>query len=792
MSKNAKKITNIIESMSLQELAGQLNYVPSDGFDTTGVSERVNLEELIKRGQVGGSAGGTGAGSRRKLQEIAVDESPSGVPLLFGVDVIHGHRTIVPIPLGLASTWNLNMIKKTAQMAAKEARADGINLNWSPMVDLTFDGRWGRIAEGSGELRHLANKISETMVQGYQGDDNKMDNPQRMMATMKHWFAYGLSARDYDTVSADAETLLEIMEPFKAGIKAGAGSLMVSFNTIARMPMTASRMMVHDVLRQDIGYDGIIVTDHTAIQELIAHGVAGDLKEAAYLAFKAGSTLDLVSQAFIRHLPELVTEGEANPDHFNQHRTSGSVYTQGPITRSELEQAVRYNLVAKDRLGLLDNPYIGLEEERAAKVTLTKANRKLARQAAAESCVLLKNEGGALPLKSGQKIGVFGALAASQVDVQGTWAVSSNAANNISMLEGLKKNAPKGTSIHYAKGCNITDNEMLAKRLNVFAGSYGKSVEIDADSQILLDEALELAKSCDTLMLVLGETKERSGEASTVQDISISQEQQKLFNAMCDYSKKSGKPLVLVTMSGRPLALENEYNKSDAILHTWHGGTEAGNGAADVLYGKVNPSGRLSVAFPGHTGHLPFRTEKLPSGRPYSGPGVQLDSLFSKFTVECVVDTTCPIPLIPAGYGLSYTKFEYGDIKINKLHLNGEDDRLNLSIPLKNTGDKAGMETVQLYLHDLKGSLSRPVRELKAFQQIDLAAGEQREVSFTVTPEDLKFYTAKTLRDYAHDWEGGEFEILIGANARDLKSVKVNWQRNPAPSVCAQPQGEPS
>jgi beta-glucosidase len=790
MSRN--RINNLISAMSLQELAGQLNYVPSEGFDTTGVSERVDLEELIKRGQVGGSAGGTGANSRRKLQEIAVNESPSGVPLLFGVDVIHGHRTIVPIPLGLASTWNLNLIKKTAQMAAKEARADGINLNWSPMVDLTFDGRWGRIAEGSGELRHLANKISETMVQGYQGDDNKMDHPQRMMATMKHWFAYGLSARDYDTVSADAETLLEIMEPFKAGIAAGAGSLMVSFNTISRMPMTASRMMVHDLLRHDIGYDGIIVTDHTAIQELIAHGVANDLKEAAYLAFKAGSTLDLVSQAYIRHLPELVAEGEANPDQFTQDRRSGSVYTQGPITRNELEQAVRYNLAAKDRLGLLDNPYIGLEEDRAAKVTLTKANRKLARQAAAEACVLLKNERSALPLHQGQKIGVFGALAASQVDVQGTWAVSSNAANNISMLEGLRKNAPKGTSIHFAKGCNVTDNEMLAKRLNVFAGSYGKSVEIDANPQALLDEALELAKSCDTLMLVLGETKERSGEASTVQDISLSPEQQKLFNAMADYSKESGKRLVLVTMSGRPLALENEYKRADAILHTWHGGTEAGNGAADILYGKVNPSGRLSVAFPGHTGHLPFRTEKLPSGRPYSGPGKQLDSLFSKFTVECVVDTTCPIPMLPAGYGLSYTRFEYGDLKTDKALLDGDEDRLTVSLTLKNTGDRAGKETVQLYLHDMKGSLSRPVLELKGFQQVELGAGEEREVKFTLTPEDLKFYIAKTLRDYEYDWEGGEFEIMVGPNARDLKKVQVNWQRNIMPAPSTKPQGEPS
>lgn len=781
MTKNTKNIEQLIQDMSLEELAGQLSYVPAHGFEMTGVSKKVDIEELVRNGQAAGTAGGADAKSRRDLQELAVNESPHGIPLFFGVDVIHGHRTIAPIPLGLAATWNLDLIKDTAKMAATEARADGINLNWSPMVDLCFDGRWGRIAEGSGELRHLANKISATMVEGYQGADNDMAQPDRVMATMKHWFGYGLSARDYDTVSADAETLLEIMEPFKAGIKQGAGSLMVSFNTIAREPMTASRKMVHNILREDIGYEGIIVTDHTAIQELVEHGVADDLEEAAYLAFKAGSTLDLVSQAFMQHLPDLVRDGEANPDKYNQDPKNGSVYTQGPITREELKQAVRYNLQAKDKLGLFDNPFMGLEEDRVSKVTLTEDNKKLVRRAAAEACVLLKNNNQALPLKSDQKIGLFGDLAASKVDVQGTWSVSSIASNNVSLLEGLKNNARGETTIQYTKGCNITDDPILAKRLNVFANQYGNSVDIDSRTpDAMIAEALDVAKDCDTLIVTLGETKERSGEASTVQDISLSKEQRKLFDALSSYAKESGKPLVLVTMSGRPLALEDEYNKADAILHGWHGGTEAGNGIADILYGDVNPSGRLPVAFPGHTGHLPLRTEKLPSGRPKTGPGVHLDKLFSKFTVDCVVDTTCEIPLLPAGFGLSYTEFKYKPSHVSKTELVGDEDSLDVKTKVKNTGSRSGKETVQLYVRDVKGSTSRPVRELKAFEQVELAPGEEKEISFSLTTEDLKFYKAETVRDFIHDWEAGDFEIMVGPNARDLQSVNVNWQLAPA------------
>ncbi len=781
MTKNIAKIEKLLKDMTLEELAGQMSHIPTGGFSMTGVSGTVNTEEFIRKGWAGSADGGGNVAARRKMQELAINEGPHGIPMFFAVDVIHGHRTIAPIPLGLSSTWNPDLIKKTAQMAAREARADGINLNWSPMVDICFDGRWGRIAEGSGELRHLANTISEAMVQGYQGDQNDLDSPDHVMATMKHWFGYGLSARDYDTVSADAETLLEIMEPFKAGIKSGAGSLMISFNTISRRPMTASRDMVHGILREDIGFEGVIATDHTATSELINHGVAADTKEAAYLSFKAGATLDLISLAFIQHIPDLVREGEANPDAFRRTEKSGSIYTQGPITRADVEQAVRYNLIAKDRLGLFDNPYIGMEADRVKQVTMTAENKALVRQAAAESSVLLKNEGKALPLKPGAKIGLFGPLAASKVDMQGTWAVSADTANNVSLLEGLQGNAKGGSSVQYAKGCNITDNEILARRLNVFAGEYGKSVEIDQRSpQVMIAEALEVAKNSDTLVLALGETKERSGEASSVQDISISSEQRLLFDALSEYAHQSKKPLVLVTMSGRPLALEHEYNKADAILHAWHGGTEAGNGIADILNGDVNPSGRLSVAFPGHTGQLPIRTEKLPSGRPFHGAGVKLDDIFSKFTVECVVDATSQIPMLPAGFGLSYTSFEYGQPQVSAKKLSGDDDALEVAITIKNTGDRRGKETPQLYIRDLKGSVSRPVRELKHFTQIELDPGQEKTVTFAVTPQDLKFYKANSLRDYSHDWEAGDFEIMVGPNSRDLHKTTIRWNEGPS------------
>jgi beta-glucosidase len=763
-------IRALMAQMTLPQKVGQLNHPSSTGFDTTGVAESVDLEVRIRRGEIGGTAGGDLA-SRRALQELAISEGPNSIPLLFGVDVTHGHKTIFPIPLGLSCSWDLELIGRSARIAATEARADGINLNWSPMVDIGFDARWGRIAEGSGEFPYLGARIAEAIVKGYQGADGDLARPDRLMATVKHFAGYGLgqAGRDYNSVEASPGTLHRIMEPFRAGLAAGAGSLMVAFNTINDVPATAHMELLQDILRKDWGFDGLVVTDFTAVMELVNHGIARDLKEATYLAFKTGITTDLVSEGFVRYLPELVAEGR--------------------IAEAEVDTACRRILEAKWKLGLFRNPFIGMEDSRREKVTLTADSRGFARDAAARSCILLKNDNGALPLTTESHIiALIGPLADNRVDMQGTWAVSADPRNNVTILEGMRNAAGKDTVILYAKGSNIVDDLNLAARLNVHNRDNPSVPPESRSPAAMIAEAMEIAGKADCIVLCLGEAKEHAGESSTREDINIPHDQRPLFDKMAAYARESGKPLILLTLSGRPLALEHEARHADAILHSFHPGCEGANGIADVLFGKANPSGRLSMAFPRHVGQLPYQTEHLPTGRPIAGVGITIEGddqrdesgepIFRKFTTATILENAST-PLYPAGYGLSYTSFVYGPIQVDKTILHGAGDRLQVSVCVRNSGKCAGTETVQLYIRDVLASVSRPVLELKGFEQLHLAPCEERRVTFTVTPEDLKFYRARTLSDYAFEWEPGEFEVMVGPNARDWQKARIEWQAAP-------------
>ncbi|MCD8525976.1 MAG: glycoside hydrolase family 3 C-terminal domain-containing protein [Alphaproteobacteria bacterium] len=616
------------------------------------------------------------------------------------------------------------------------------------------------------------------MVRGYQGPDNDMARPDRVMATVKHFAGYGLSARDYGSVEVSPSSLHSIMVPFKAAVDAGVGSLMVSFNTINNIPATVHQELLHDVLRKDWRFDGLAVTDFTAILEVVNHAVVEDLKEASYLSFKTGITTDMVSEGFMRYLPELVAEGK--------------------VSEEEIDTACRRVLEAKYKLGLFADPFMGMNEALRKSVTLTPEHRALAREAVAKSCVLLENKNSALPLKKdGKTIALIGPLADSKINMQGTWSVAAEPETSITLLEGMQNALGKGSRVLHAKGANIVNDPNVAARLNVF-NPHDKPASIDERSpEKMIKEALKIAKKSDTIVLCLGEAKEHAGEAATRQDITIPQDQRPLFDTMAKYAKKSGKKLILVTMSGRPLALTHEAQHADAILQAWHPGTEAGNGIADILFGDANPSARLSVAFPRHVGQLPLKTEQLPTGRPAGNAPAQADGdqevnekgnrIFQKFTTSCIIEGP-HTPLYPAGYGLSYTDFSYSAPQVNKTQLAGEGDVLEISFTLKNTGARAGEETPQLYIRDLVASISRPVLELKGFQKVKLEPGEERSVTFRITPDDLKFYNARTISDYTYDWEGGAFDIMVGPNSRDLQTLRVNWAKQPAPEATLAPE----
>lgn len=728
-------LNDLMSKMTLEEKIGQLNLITPGWGIPTGSVVTTDVEGKIKKGNVGGLFGIYGPDKVRKAQEMAVKESRLHIPLIFGLDVIHGHKTVFPIPLALSCSWDMGLVEKSARIAATEATADGLSWAFSPMVDIARDARWGRISEGSGEDPYLGSEIAKAMVKGYQGDDLSKNNT--MIACVKHFALYGASeaGRDYNTVDMSRITMYEyFLPPYKAALDAGAASIMSSFNLVDGVPATGNRWLLTDLLRNQWGFKGLVVSDYTSVNEMINHGL-GDLQTVSAMSLHAGLDMDMVGEGFLTTLKKSLEEGK--------------------VTEQEISQACRRVLEAKYKLGLFDDPYRYIDEARPAKEILSGENRKAAREIAARSYVLLKNNNQVLPLKKSGTVALIGALANDQKNMQGTWSVAGEWKYSVSVLEGIKSVAGAGVKIVYAKGANITNDPELAKKANVF----GEIVEIDKRSpEEMIREAVEAANQADVVVAVVGEAKEMTGEAASRTDISIPDSQKELMKAL----KKTGKPLVLVVMSGRPLTLTWEDANATAILQAWFGGTESGNAIADVLFGNYNPAGKLSATFPRSVGQIPLYYNHKNTGRP-----MQPDNKFSTKYLDESNE-----PLYPFGYGLSYTSFAYSEVKLSKTSLKGN-EVLTASVTLTNTGKLAGEEVVQLYIADPVATVSRSVKDLRGFQKVMLQPGASKEVSFTITPEHLKFYNS----ELKYDWEPGEFIIQIGTNSSDVKSGKVNWQK---------------
>lgn len=693
------------------------------------------------------------------MQQVAVEETRLGIPLLVGADVIHGYKTIFPIPLGLSCSWDMDIIQRTAQVAAKEATADGIFWNFSPMVDVSRDPRWGRISEGAGEDPYLGSQIAVAMVRGYQGGDTDAGSGESthhdlaasntMMATVKHFALYGASeaGRDYNTVDMSRLRMMnDYMAPYKAAIDAGAGCVMSSFNDVDGVPASGNKDLLTDLLRLEWGFKGFVVSDYTSVNEMIAHGI-GDLQHVSALAINAGLDMDMVGEGFLTTLELSLKEGK--------------------IDLSTIDLACRRVLEAKYKLGLFDNPYRYNDSSRPETDILTVENRALAREAAARSFVLLKNDHEVLPLKKQNgapaTIALVGPLADSQENMLGTWAPTSDTKYAISILEGFQSyvtdgNHP-GLTIRHAKGANICDDPDFAAKVNVF----GPRILIDERSpDDMVEEAVALAQRSDVVVAVVGEATEMSGESASRTNIEIPENQKRLIRAL----HKTGKPLVLIIMGGRPLALVEEQATADAILYVWHPGVEAGNAIADVIFGDYNPSGKLSATFPRNVGQVPIYHSIRNTGRPQAG------QTFQKFRSNYLdVENS---PLFAFGYGLSYTSFHYSHVTLSKTTLVGDQDVLTASVEVANTGSKyAGEEVVQMYIQDIVASVTPPLKQLKGFQKIHLRPGEKAEVDFNITTEDLKFYNQKL----EYDWESGDFNVFIGTSSDETKMMSFNWKK---------------
>jgi beta-glucosidase len=729
-------IRQLMGSMTTEEKIGQLNLTTASSF-VTGNAVNEKTREKLKEGKIGAILNDFSIASIRASQEIAVKESPHHIPLLFGMDVIHGYKTIFPIPLAMSCMWDMELIEKSARIAAQEATANGISWTYSPMVDIARDPRWGRIAEGAGEDPYLGSMIAAALVRGYQGKDLSLNNT--MMACVKHFALYGgaEAGRDYNTVDMSRLSMYnDYLPPYKAAVDAGAGSFMTSFNVVDGIPATGNHFLLTELLRNQWGFKGFVVTDYTSINEMVNHGM-GDLQTVSALALKAGTDMDMVGEGFLKTLGKSIKEGK--------------------ITMADIDLACRRVLEAKYKLGLFDDPYRYLNEERSEKDVLTEENRSAAKLIACKSIVLLKNEGQALPLKKSGTIAVTGPLATSNGDMLGTWSMGGDPALVTTILDGIRKSTNGKADVLYSKGCELTDNPLLMKAVNVLGKSSpnkDNSPSLSADQ--LLDEAVKTAGKADVVVAVLGEPASWSGEAASMTDIGLQKVQQNLLKALL----KTGKPVILVLVNGRPMTLSWENKNVNAILETWATGVESGNAVADVLFGDFNPSGKLTTTFPENVGQIPLYYNHKSTGRPAS-PGNKFSSKYLDSSND---------PVYPFGFGLSYTSFSYGDIKLNKTQLKGN-EKLNASVTVTNTGKYAGEEVVQLYLQDPVASISRPVKELKNFRKILLQPGETKEVNFGITTNDLMFYNS----DLKYGWETGEFIIYIGTNSRDVKSAKVNW-----------------
>lgn len=727
-------VNSLMSKMTLDEKIGQLNLVTS-GRALTGSVVNKGVEEKIRKGDIGGIFGVYGTDYIQKAQDIAVKDTRLHIPLIFGLDVIHGHRTIFPIPLGMSATWDMGLIEQSARIAATEATGEGINWVFSPMVDIARDPRWGRISEGSGEDPWYGSQVAKAMVKGYQeGDMTKSD---AVMACVKHFALYGgaEAGREYNTVDMSLIKMYQdYLPPYKAAVDAGAGSFMSSFNTINGVPATANHWLLTDLLRKQWGFKGFVVSDYTAVNELSNHGL-GDLQEVSALALKAGLDMDMVGEGFLTTLKKSLHEGK--------------------ITQGEIDLACRRVLEAKYKLGLFANPYKSINAGVESKSELTEANRKAAREIAEHSFVLLKNKGQILPLKKSGTIALIGPLADNHSEMLGTWVIAGDPNKSVSIIDGIKNVAGSNLNVLYARGSNITDDSML----NARAWFFGmKQIKDKRSPQEMIDEAVETAKKADVVVAVVGESANMSGESSSRSDISIPETQRDLLKALA----KTGKPIVMVLFNGRPLTLPWEEKNMDAILDVWAPGTEAGNAVADVLFGNYDPAGKITATFPRSVGQIPIYYAHKNTGRPFDGKG---PAKFKSDYIDISND-----PLFPFGYGLSYTTFKYSDVKLSKTNLKGN-ETLTATVTVTNTGKYAGEEVVQLYISDPVASISRAVEELKGYKKINLQPGEQKEVAFNISTNDLKFYNTKLV----YDWEPGEFIVRIGTNSSDTHSAYVQW-----------------
>ena len=728
-------IDALMKKMTLEEKLGQLN-LPGSGDIVTGQAQSSDIGKKIREGKVGGLFNIKSVAKIREVQKVAVEQSRLKIPMIFGMDVIHGYETVFPIPLGLSCTWDMQLVENSARIAAVEASADGINWTFSPMVDICRDARWGRIAEGNGEDPFLGSQIAKAMVRGYQGNDLTKNNT--IMSCVKHYALYGAAeaGRDYNTTDMSRQRMFnDYMPPYKAAADAGAGSFMASFNEVEGVPATANKWLMTDVLRKQWGFKGFVVTDYTGINEMVDHGI-GDLKTVSARALMAGIGMDMVGEGLLTTIQQSLKEGK--------------------VTQAQIDLACRRILEAKYKLGLFADPYKYCDENRAKNEVFTAEHRAIARNTAAQSFVLLKNQGNILPLKKSGTVALIGPLADNKENMPGTWSVAANFQKATSVLSGMQQVLGDKVKIIYAKGSNLDYDAAYEER----AGMFGKALGRDnRPADVIIKEAVDAANQADVVVAALGESAEMSGESSSRSNIEIPQAQKDLLNALL----KTGKPVVLVLFTGRPLAIKEESEKVPAILNVWFGGSEAGFAIADVLFGDVNPSGKLTTTFPQNVGQVPIFYAHKNTGRP-----LEEGKWFSKFRSNYLDVSNDPV--YPFGYGLSYTSFAYSDISLSSTSLKGN-QKLTATVTVTNNGKYEGKEVVQLYIRDVVGSVTRPVKELKGFQKISLKPGESKQVIFTITPEDLKFYNY----DLKFDWEAGDFQIMIGTNSKDVKMAKVNW-----------------
>ena len=726
-------IDELMRQMTVQEKIGQLNLMPT-GTITTGISEKSPIMEFIAKGLLGGVLNLKGVDNIRALQQAAVEQSRLGIPLIIGMDVIHGYETIFPLPLALSCTWDIPAIEESARIAAKEATADGICWTYSPMVDIALDARWGRISEGNGEDPFLGARIAEAMVRGYQGDD--LASPDKIMACVKHFALYGgaEAGRDYNTVDMSHIRMYNQFFPaYKAAVEAGAGSIMTSFNVVDYVPATANAWLLEDVLRNQWKFDGFVVTDYGAIQEMVAHGM-GNIQESAKRALKAGTDMDMCAGAYLRTLEQSLNEGL--------------------ITMEDLDKACRRILEAKYKLGLFQDPYLYCDASRRATDIYTAENRQVARDLAAESFVLLKNEDNLLPLQKQGTIALIGPLGDSKFNIPGTWSVAATYDKYSTLRESMERALDGKAKLLYAQGCNIVHDSTLQEN-----GGFYRIIP-RVDSEKAKKEALNIANQADVIVCAMGEESEMSGECASRSDLEMFDAQRELLEELL----KTGKPIVLLHYTGRPTVLSWADAHLSTILQVWFGGSESGDAICDVLFGDKVPSGKLTVSMPRTTGQEPLYYNHLPTGRPVAEGA----TTFTKFT-STYLDVRND-PLYPFGYGLSYTTFSYGDLRLDKQEIR-PDEELTATITVTNTGNYDADEVVQLYIHDVAASISRPVKELKGFQRIHLAKGESKDINFTVTPDLLKFY------DYDLNLvlEPGLFEIMVGPDSSDKNLHKQTF-----------------